>query len=33
MSKVLPHDLYTPFLVYNKPWVDTSMNFVLGLPK
>ena len=30
-SKVLPHDLYIPLLVHKKPWVDISMNFMLGL--
>jgi len=31
-SKVQPHGLYTPFPIPNMPWVDISMNFILGLP-
>jgi hypothetical protein len=31
-SKVLPHGLYTPFLVTKKLWIDISIDFVLGFP-
>jgi len=31
--KILPHGLYTSLLVPKESYVDTSMNFVLGLPK
>jgi len=32
-SRVQPHGLYTPLPVPTEPWVDISMEFVLGLPR
>ena len=32
-SKVQPYGLYTPLPIPNMPWVDISMDFILGLSK